>query len=192
MSATATQETTQLLPLMLERLDVEQRLSVFDAGPATAQTVEFFSQFKCRLHFADLYDETVVAQQTELSAEELTTQFTELLSFAAEPFDLCLLWDVPNYLNPTALKAFGDALRPFIHRQTVAHGFCAFKETQPFTPQRYSIRAMDSLGVEPRPHADAPKHPVTQNALVAALPFLTVVRGTLLTDGRVELFMEVI
>ncbi len=192
MSASATQETTQLLPLMLERLDVERRFSVFDAGPATPQTVDFFAKFKCRLHFADLYDEAVVAQQNDLSSEELTIRFTELLSFADGPFDLCLLWDVPNYLNPTALRAFGDALRPFIHRQTIAHGFCAFKETQPFTPQRYSIRAMDSLGVAPRTHAEAPNYPVTQNALVAALSFLTVVRGTLLTDGRVELFMEVI
>ena len=192
MGASATQETTQLLPMVLERLGVERRFSVFDAGPATAQTVEFFSQFKCRLHFADLYDDAVVAEQNDLSNEELTARFTELLNFADEPFDLCLLWDVPNYLTPAALRALGDALRPFIHRQTVAHGFCAFKETQPFTPKRYSIRTADCFGVEPRPNADPPKYPVTQNSLVAALPFLTVVRGTLLTDTRVELFLEVI
>jgi len=173
-------------------LDVDQRFSVFDAGPATPQTVAFFSQFKCRLHFADLYDDSIIEQQDDLSSEELTARFTELMSLAVEPFDLCLLWDVPNYLNATALKAFGDALRPLVHRQTIGHGFCAFKETQPFTPQRYSILATDGLGVEPRTHADPPQYPVTQNALVAALPFLSVVRGTLLTDGRVELFLEVI
>ena len=75
-------------------MGVEQRFSVFDAGAATAQTVEFFSQFKCRLHFADLYDDALINEQEGISEEELSARFSELLSFAAEPFDLCLLWDL--------------------------------------------------------------------------------------------------
>lgn len=185
-------ETSQLLPVILERMGVEQRFSVFDAGAATAQTVEFFSQFKCRLHFADLYDDALINEQEGISEEELSARFSELLSFAAEPFDLCLLWDLPNYLNPAALRAFGKALRPLTHRRTLAHGFCAFKETQPFTPRQYSVRGPGTLGVKARVAEAGPKYPSTQHDLVAALSFLTVARGTLLTDGRVEVYLEVI
>ncbi len=187
----ATNETSQLLPQVLERLDVEQRFSVFDAGPASPQTVEYFSQFNCRMHFADLYDDAAITQQGELTSEQLSAHFADLLSFAVDPFDLCLLWDVPNYFNPTALKALGNALRPLVHRDTLAHGFCAFKETQPFTPKQYSICDPDTLVLKPRPQAEVPEYPTTQHGLVAALPFLTVVRGTLLKDGRVELHLEV-
>lgn len=188
----STTETSQLLPMVLERLGTQERFCVFDAGAATPQTVEFFADYRCRLYFADLYDEAVLQQQDELDPAELQTRFSDCLNLASEPFDLCLLWDLPNYLNPTALRAFGDALRPFIHRQTVAHGFGAFKETQPFTSQRYSVAALDQLSVQPTSHPVGPEHPVTQNALVAALPFLNVVRGTLMADGRVELFLEAI
>lgn len=177
---------------MLERLGVEQRFSVFDAGSASSQTVAFFSDYQCRLHFADVFDDDALANQEELTEEELTAQFTQLLNFAEEPFDLCLLWDLPNYLNPKALRAFGAALRPFIHRQTLAHGFCAFKESQPFDPRRYGICAADTLIAEAGSHPVGPRFPMTQSTLVAALPFFSVVRGTLLTDGRVELYLEVI
>ena len=183
-------ETSQLLPLLLERLAVRGHLSIFDAGPASRHTVNFFSKFKCRLHFADLYADPLVADQATLTSKELGERFTEILSFAVEPFDLCLLWDVPNYLNPRALIAFGDALHPLVHSQTVAHGYCTFQGTQLFSPMQYGIRDPDTLAVEPRSDEIGPVHPATQNTLVAALSFLSIVRGTLLTDGRVELFLE--
>ncbi len=187
----AAREVSQLLPGVLERLGLQRRFTVFDAGSATPDTVAFFSEYKCRLHFADLYEDAIIVEQDQLEDAELQARFDELLAFAVESFDLCLLWDAPNYLNPRARNAFGNALRPFIHRGTLAHGYCAFKETQPFTPQQYSIHAADTLAVLPRPDALAPRHPVTQNGLVTALPFFAVARGTLMSDGRVELFLEV-
>ena len=188
----STTETSQLLPMVLERLDLGERFRVLDAGPATPQTVEFFADYKCHLHFADLYDEAVLLEQDTLEPEDLEAHLEQTLSLRGDPFDLCLLWDAPNYLNANALRAFGNALRPFVHRRTLAHGFGAFKETQPFTTQRYSITGADQLLAQPATHPVGPKYPVTQNALVAALPFFTVVRGTLMADGRVELFLEAV
>tara|TARA_Y100001934_G_scaffold270631_1_gene355837 strand:+ start:592 stop:1164 length:573 start_codon:yes stop_codon:yes gene_type:complete len=186
----ATTESAQHLPLLLERVQQRSRFTVFDIGPATPQTVAFFSNFKCRLHFADLYDDPLLTAQDELEDAELLECFKALLSFAVGPFDLCLLWDAPNYLNPRALRALSDALRPLIQHQSVAHGYCAFQETQPFAPKQYGILDAETVSVAPRPKAQARMYPTTQNALIEAFSFFTVGRGTLMSDGRVELLLE--
>ncbi len=43
------------LPGLVERLDGDRKCRILDLGPAHGATVEFFSQYSCKLYVADLY-----------------------------------------------------------------------------------------------------------------------------------------
>ena len=101
-----------LLAPLLDDVAEARKLTVFDAGSATPETVEFFSRYKCRLHFADLYSaEALACVADELDENELVAHFHRQLGYpATTKFDLCLLWDVLNYLSEPALTAFTKVL----------------------------------------------------------------------------------
>ena len=61
---------------MFGLMDVNRRLNVLEIGPALPETVEFFSRYKCRLYFVDLFNEAFIRdQQAELSEKELRHAF---------------------------------------------------------------------------------------------------------------------
>jgi hypothetical protein len=60
--ATRSQQTL-LFPTLVNRIKPDRRLSVLEIGPALPETIEFFSQFKCRLHFAAMYTDPVLQLQ---------------------------------------------------------------------------------------------------------------------------------
>jgi hypothetical protein len=191
--------STLLLPLLLERFDPEQPLMVLDVGYGAAETVEFFSRYRCRLQFAGMIDAPEFAAVPEEEAEAYLDQtFARLCAFPPETrFDVCLLWDFLNYLPVPGLRAFSRALRPYLHRQTHAHGFGAFKATAPSMAKthaeaalRYSVYDVDKLLVRPRPGGAAPGHSHSRAVLADALGCFEIVRGTLLKEGTMELLLQ--
>ena len=92
--------SSALLPRAFERVGRERKFTVLDLGSPTPQSVRFFNQFSCRVYFAGLLDED--------GEEGLGTG----LDFPDDVrFDVCLFWDVLNYLNgdnPRATSEGGD------------------------------------------------------------------------------------
>jgi hypothetical protein len=94
-----------LFKRLIENLSPERRSVVLDFGPARAETVALFGQFRSRLDIADLggglpglAGESDPAQ-LKLLAEEL------LPRRRPEPTDVVLCWDTLNYLPRPALSA---------------------------------------------------------------------------------------
>ena len=61
---------SNLFATVFERLQVSTRLNVLDMGFASPSTVQFFNQFKCKLHFVDLYAEEFIANPQEEATHE--------------------------------------------------------------------------------------------------------------------------
>ena len=196
---------TLLLPLLLEGLDESDRLTILDVGDGVPETVAFFSRFRCRLHFAGLFDApalraepAALAQTDEDPQAPFDAAFAELFDFSDETrFDIVLLWDFLNYLPVPALKAFSHALRPYLHRGTRAHGFGAFKASAPgmarATPEiALQFGALDEnrLAVRPRQGGVLRGYPHTRTVLADALGCFEIARGTLLREGGMELLLE--
>jgi len=59
----ASRQQSKLFPAMFKMMNVNHRLTVLEIGPAMTETVDFFSQFKCRLHFVDLFHEPFVREK---------------------------------------------------------------------------------------------------------------------------------
>lgn len=192
-AASVSRRTQQslLFPNLVKKVDPGRRLSVLEIGSALPETIDFFSQFKCRLHFAAMYQDPVLQMQLgEFSENELTEQFTRSFDFPkGTHFDLCLFWDYLNYLDDMALRAFNTAIKSFCHRNTRAHAFTVRTLDTAFPNQHYGIDQAHMFSIRPGKTKQKPRFPKTQATLVNLLPCFDIDQGMLLPDGRLEVLM---
>ncbi|NIN55316.1 MAG: hypothetical protein GTN84_08235 [Hydrogenophaga sp.] len=184
-------QQSRLLPAVFARLKPAPRLRVLEVGLALPETVAFFSQWPCRLRFADLYSEALVRdQQNDLSQKKMQREFTELLGFpVGSMLDLVLFWDFLNYLNRPALRAFSAALQPYVHPGTRAHGFSVLNVQTPLRNQKYSIEQPDTVLVRPAGRKQLHYYPHSHEELNESMSCFDIERGWLLPDGRLEILL---
>ena len=184
-------QQTLLFPSLFKKVNQDRRLSVLEIGPALPETIEFFSQFKCRLHFAAMYTDPILQMQSgEYTEAELAEQISQSLGFSKDTrFDLCLFWDFLNYLDDKALRAFNTAIRPFLHKSTRAHAFTVRTLNTSFSNQQYGIAEAHMFSIRPRTGKQARTTPHTQAILVNLLSSFDIDQGMLLPYGRLEVLM---
>ncbi len=184
---------SNLLSSLLENIDENHRLTVLDIGPALPETVEFFSQFKCRLYFADLFSDEILSHQNEeMSDDELRNSFSRLLDYPEQTkFDICLFWDALNYLDQPALRIFSEVLSPFLSSTTGIHGFSPLKASTKLPNQQFSIKQLDCLRVSPREGIQLSYYPHPQIELNKTLHGIAVSKSTLLPNGLLEMLFKV-
>jgi hypothetical protein len=184
-------QTSKLLPALFERLDEEQRVTVLNIGPAMPDTVDFFCNYRCRLHFVDIFSELPV---TPIDEEEpdLQPSFEAMLQVPADTrFDICLFWDLFNFLDSDAMQALQGALRPHLADDGIAHAFSVHNpRTHPYSSHLYSIRDTHTLSLRER-GAKLPGYaPHSQRRLKEMLHCYTLERSVLLADSRLELLLH--
>ena len=189
---TSRNQQTLLFPSLIKRIDPDRRLSVLEIGPGLPETIEYFSQFKCRLHFAAMYTDPVLQMQTgEYTENELAEHLTQSFGFPkGTRFDLCLFWDFLNYLDDKALRAFNTAISPYLHKTTRAHAFTVRTLDTSFSNQQYGIEQAHMFSIRPRKGTQARTFPHTQAILVNLLASFDIDQGMLLPDGRLEVLMS--
>ena len=186
---TPAQEST-LLPLLFQHINEEQRVTVFHAGPALRDTVDFFSNYRCRLHFVDLFSELpiVAVDDTESS---LQSQFEDMLQFPEGTlFDICLFWDLFNFLNSEAISAFIAALGPYLKTSSLAHAFSVHNINTPQPSYLYGINQLDTLSYRGRQALLPGYTPHSQSELKEILSCFRFTRSVLLPDSRLELLLH--
>jgi hypothetical protein len=183
---------SKVLGSLFRHLDPDHRLEVLEIGPALPETVEFFSQFRCRLHFIDLYNEPFLRdRQDELSETELRHAFEERLTFEqGTRLDICLFGDFLSFLDDRALRAFNSALRPWIHEGTRAHGFGVHHLAVKLEHQQYGIVDSETLSVRSRHTDSMPYHPHSQVEMADMLNCFAFERGLLLPSGKLEMVLK--
>jgi len=190
--AGAATQPSRLLPLLFERLPQDRPLVVLDVGYGDSDTVAFFGEFPCRLHFADLFGEAVVRDpQEDASEADLVAHFRRALSFpAGTRFDICLLWDFFNYVDGPALGAFVEAMRQHVHEGTLSHGFGMLNAKSALANNRYGIRRRDLLSYRRRSEPQLPVYPHSQRELNRLLDPFNVMKSLLMVDGRLEFILD--
>lgn len=185
-------QPSKLLPLLFERLPEDRPLAVLDVGSGDGDTIAFFGDFRCHLHFADLFGEAVVREpQDDATEEELIEQFQRALDLPEDvQFDICLFWDFFNYVDGPALTAFVEALRPNLHRATRSHGFGMLNARSVLNNNHYGVRRRDLLSYRRRPEPQLPVYPHSQRELNQSLGYFNVVKSLLMVDGRLEFILD--
>jgi len=184
-------QQTLLFPALIKQIKADRRFTVLEIGLALPETIEFFSQFKCRLHFAAMYTDPVLQMQSgEYTEAELAEHITQSFDFPkGTHFDLCLFWDFLNYLDDKALRAFNTAIHPYLHKSTRAHAFAVRTLNTSFSNQQYGIEQAHMFSIRPRTGKQARTSPHTQAILVNLLSSFDIDQGMLLPDGRLEVLM---
>jgi hypothetical protein len=181
-------QSSKLLSSLFESIDEEQRLTVLHIGPALPETVDFFSRFRCKLYFVDLFCELPIIIDDDASPEQL---FSNHLNFQQSiKFDICLFWDLFNFLDREAINAFLSVLRPHLHAASVAHGFAVHNLKSPQGDQLYGIKELDALNVRSRKSVLPGYAPHPQGKLKNMLHCFNFDRSVLLPDSRLELLFS--
>jgi len=185
-------QPSKLFASLFRSLDTGRRLTILDVGAALPETVEFFSRFKCRIHFIDLFSEPLVKELQQVSSpKELHQQFEKLLQLpAGTQLDICLLWDLLCYLDDPALRAFNNVLQPYMHNETRAHGFGVHHLAIRLENKQYGILDENSLSVRLRDSKQLTTHPHSQIEMHEMLTCFDFERGLLLPDGKLELLLK--
>lgn len=183
---------SKLFPGLFKMLDANHRLTVLEIGPALTETVDFFSDFKCRLHFVDLFNEAFVReQQASLSEKELRHAFEGQFRFPeGTRIDICLFWDFLCYLDDPALRAFNSALRPWLHAGTKAHGFGVHHLAIALDNIQYGVVDKETFSVRGRRSAQLPYHPHSQIEMHEMFTCFDFERGLLLPEGKLEMLLK--
>lgn len=183
-------QPSALLPSLFEHIDEERRLTVLHIGSALPETVEFFSRYRCKLHFIDLFSDLSELASRDDSAAPLPGVFAELTRIpTGTQFDLCLFWDLFNFMRRDAIAALVDILRPHLHADSRAHGFAVHNTKAAQSDKLYGIKAFDQISTRPRSTRLPGYNPYNQGQLERALDCFRVTRSVLLPDSRLELLL---
>lgn len=195
-----TSQPSVLLPSLFEHIDEGQSLTVLHVGSALPETVDFFSRFRCKLHFIDLFDDLpdLAAPEPEKERDEtggdamsLQQVFADLVQLPTRTrFDLCLFWDLFNFLNRDAITALLNILRPHLHGNSLGHGFAVHNLKTAQSGKVYGIRELDQISLRPRATVLPGYSPRNQGQLEKALDCFTVTRSVLLAESRLELLLR--
>lgn len=168
---------------------MDGRLTVLHVGPALPETVEFFSRFRCKLFFIDLFSALPIVEVED--GPSLEQQFTALLDLPeGTRLDICLFWDVFNFLGSEAIAAFLSALTPYLHAESAAHVFAVYNLKTGQGDQLYGIRDVDALNVRARTSVLPGYAPHPQSKLKSLLNCFNFDRSVLLSDSRLELLLS--
>jgi hypothetical protein len=183
---------SKVLSGLFRHVDADHRLNVLEIGPALPETVEFFSQFRCRLYFIDLYNEPFLRERREdVLEKDLRHRFEEKFTFAeGTQLDVCLFGDFLSFLDDRALRAFNSALRPWIHPGTLAHGFGVHHMAVKLEHHQYGIIDRDTLSIRRRHSGEMPYHPHSQVEMADMFNCFAFERGLLLPSGKLEMMLK--
>jgi hypothetical protein len=181
----------KLFPDLFRNIDPDERLKVLEIGRAQPETVDFFSHYKCRLQFADLYSASELLEgQAKLSEAELAAGFRKALDLPkGAKFDLCLLWDVLQFMTGPAIRALCGTLEMHIHKGTRAHALGVHSVLTACEPAEYAIAGLGEFKLKESrlPNLEYRPHPQAQ--LAELMTIFKVDRAMLMGDGTVEMLL---
>ena len=168
------------------------RLTVLEIGSALPETVDYFSKYRCRLHFLDLFSGTTLSDLQQLSSpRQIQDRVHDMLALPeGSKIDVCLFWDFLCYLDDKALRAFNLAIRPYLHREARAHGFGVHHRVIKLANRRYGILDDQTLSIRPSHSPQAATIPHTQVETHDLLSCFDFQQGLRLPDGKLEILMK--
>jgi hypothetical protein len=196
---TAEQEARYSLksPLLfgaVQALAPEMRHEILDLAPANPDTLDFFSQYRCRLHLPGCRDQLL--QQRCGDDPEAMPRALPLADYMPwpqdkyVPLDLVLLWDLPNYLDRQTLHELIAYLAPAITPNTVLHVYIHTRQVMPVRPGDYRLSDTQLVLVDAPSPWSATSPMYYQELLHKLLTPFRIDRGMLLANGLQEYILR--
>jgi hypothetical protein len=174
------------LNALLRPLQSDQKYYILDLGPALGANIGFWSQFHCRLTIDDFYRayRTAMASDPEAPRESLAAN---LLSFDDEPvFDLILVWDLFNYLDPDEIQILVRRLSLWCREGTVLFALISSLPQIPAKPTLFRILDRERMTYQSRTREMRPCARHQPRDLARLLEGFEVSHSFLLRNGTQE------
>ena len=133
---------------MLKCLSSTERCSILDMGPASATTIDYFSDYRCKLFVTNSIDELTKddSASSDKFAEFLTRQ-SKIYNTELKGLDLVLLWGLPNYMTQESIKVLISHLMPYFSNKLLLHTYIYNTEKMPELPEHYHIKNDNKVDV---------------------------------------------
>lgn len=186
---TVAKQPSRLLSTLFDGADDDIPLTVLNLGPALPETLEFFSGFRCKLFFSDLFPELPIRADEEAGISLESRFDSALLVPGGALIDVVLFWDVLNFLSRDAVRELMSQLRPYLHPGSRGHCFAVHNTKTPaastyhgiFDAGHFSVRSRSAIPPDYQPHP--------QGELESLIRYFRVDRSVLMTDRRLELLL---
>ena len=180
--------SSSLLVGLFNQITDDKTLVVLDMGLASAASVNFFSQTKCRLQFTGLIEPEIEKyNDQELTHDERVALFKQELKPQADTkIDIVLFWDIFCYLSAPAIAALLDVLTPNLHARTKAHSIGLLNARQKMMYSEYGVNAIYQLWQQPISSNQPRIYPHSRHDFGRLLSYFTIDRSCLLSGNRVE------
>lgn len=184
-------KSARLFADLFRGIDPTHRLKVLELGRAQPETVDFFSRFKCRLQFADLYSAaSLLEEQVKHSEAELAVGFRKALDLRkGDRFDIVLLWDILQFLTGPSIRALCGVLEPHLHAGSRAHGFGVHSVLTACERAEYAVISPSEFKLKPSRYPDLEYRPHPQAELSEQLTVFKIDRAMLMANGTVEMLL---
>lgn len=179
---------SNLIGQVFKEVCPEHRLLVLDMGCPSSSTVKFFNQYKCRLSFLDLISAEFLSETPQgASHQELVEYFRVSLNIEPDMVaDICLFWDIFNYLDGSSLSAFIEALAPHINHRSRGYCLGLLNERNQLPYCQYGIDSQTTLSQAVPLGQQPPVYPHNRRVLTQLLHYFEIDKSRLMPDGRVE------
>jgi len=110
---------------------------ILDLGSAQPESFNFYSQHDCYITIADCIQELIALTwpKTDKPNSDLSDKIQEIINTALPradiKYDVILLWDSLNYIQPKILPFIHNYLLKFTSTKTIVHGFLLTSESCP-------------------------------------------------------------
>jgi hypothetical protein len=180
--------SSSLIVGLFNQISEDQTLVVLDMGLASAASVNFFGQTKCRLQFTGLIEPDIDSyNDQELSHTERVNLFKEALNLQPDiKIDIILFWDIFCYLSAPSIAALLETLMPSLHARTKAHSIGLLNARQKMLYSEYGINAINQLWQQPVNTPQPKIYPHSRHDFGRLLSYFSIDRSCLLSGNRVE------
>ena len=165
-----------------------RKYRILDLGPAIGDNIDFFGQFRCRIHIEDLY--RTLNSFEYLSPEDgfsYAAVFEYLLPYPKNTrFDFILAWDIFNYLDREEFRHLIVHLSQFSRKGTVLFSLISTLKNIPETPYRFRIADSENLLYERSSEILKPCPRYEPSDLNELMPNFRICNSFLLRNGFKE------
>ena len=169
---------SDLLPRAFDAFQGNDCIHVLDVGLGVPDTLNFLTQFRCKVYFLDLFE--VLNEDTKAGAAKAAFDaHGEVL------FDVCLFWDLLHRLNDAQLAALSAALETHIFSETKMHSICNFSEVDGWDYRIRGISQLEKIRSKPKGYLDW-----SFTRLAEQFPCARVVADQHAADGCLEMLLQ--
>ena len=181
---------TRLMDWVFEPFSEGSKANVLHLGKPLPETVNTFTNYRCKIHVADAYSKLPFLLTNSSSQNSSSEFFREALELPpAARFNLCLFWDFLNFLDENLINYLASFLEPHLEKNCRAHAFSVYNVKSIPLQHHYGIADLTTISTRPREkNIDAPIPP-TLKMLQDNFHCFKVDKSIMLADNRIEISM---